>query len=48
MYVDGRLVSPKFHMAYEANEWLLLPETRIIEAYYNARNTPEFPKFEVR
>jgi hypothetical protein len=48
MCVDVRLVSPKFHRAYDANEWLLLPETRIIDAYYKARNTPEFPEFDVR
>ena len=36
---DVHSVSPKFHRAFDANQWLLLPETRIIDAYYDARNT---------
>ena len=43
---DVHSVSPKFHRAFDANQWLLLPETRIIDAYYDARNT-NFPNINV-
>jgi len=42
------LLSPKFHRAFDANEWLLLPEPRIVEAYYNARKTRELPKIDAK
>lgn len=50
MYADDQvhLVSPKFHTAFDANEWLLLPETRVIDAYYNSRNTCKLPNMDVR
>ena len=41
------LVSPKFYKAFDANKWLLLPETRIIDVYYNAKNTGAFPAIDV-
>ena len=47
MRVDVYLVSPKFHRAFDANEWLLLPEIQIIDAYYNARHTQKVPKIRV-
>ena len=48
-FVDADIhsVSPKFHKAFDANQWLLLPETRILDAYYNATNPDEFPNINV-
>ena len=48
-FVDAnvRLVSPKFHAAFDADKWLLLPETRIIDVYYNARDAGKFPTIDV-
>ncbi|KAH9067526.1 hypothetical protein EDB87DRAFT_1583673 [Lactarius vividus] len=39
MYADVYLVSPNIHKTFVMNEWLLLPETDIIDTYYNAINT---------
>jgi len=39
-------LSPKFHTAFDENKWLLLPETQIIGAYYDARNTRTLPKID--
>ncbi|KAH9058353.1 hypothetical protein EDB87DRAFT_1626195 [Lactarius vividus] len=39
-------LSATFHRAFDANDWLLLPETRIIDAYYNARNTRKLPNID--
>ncbi|KAH9077105.1 hypothetical protein EDB83DRAFT_2311708 [Lactarius deliciosus] len=39
-------LSPSFHKTFNANEWLLLPETRIIDAYYDGIDTHKFPIFE--
>ena len=47
IHVDVHPVSPVFHRAFVAKEWLLLPETWIIEAYYNAKDTGEFPNIDV-
>ena len=44
---DVHSVSPKFRKAFDANKWLLLPETRILDAYYNATNPDEFPNINV-
>ncbi|KAI9440066.1 hypothetical protein H4582DRAFT_1944801 [Lactarius indigo] len=39
-------LSPTLHRAFDANDWLLLPETRIIDAYYEARNTRKLPNID--
>jgi hypothetical protein len=39
-YVVVHIVSSNFHRAYDANEWLLLSKTQIVEAYCNNRTTP--------
>ena len=44
---DVRSVSPKFHRAFDTNKWLLLPETRILNAYHNVTNPDEFPSINV-
>ncbi|KAH9039885.1 hypothetical protein EDB85DRAFT_1928404 [Lactarius pseudohatsudake] len=36
-------MSPNFHRTFVMNSWLLLPETEIIDAYYNAINTRKLP-----
>ncbi|KAH8976874.1 hypothetical protein EDB86DRAFT_3013841 [Lactarius hatsudake] len=39
-------LSSTLHRAFDADDWLLLPETRIIDAYYNARNTRGLPDID--
>ncbi|KAF8621254.1 hypothetical protein AX15_007915 [Amanita polypyramis BW_CC] len=41
-------VSIKLHRAFDSAKWLLLPETSIIDTYYNARSMSKFPNIEVR
>ncbi|KAH9178294.1 hypothetical protein EDB89DRAFT_1930442, partial [Lactarius sanguifluus] len=39
-------LSSTLHRAFDADDWLLLPETRIIDAYYNARYTRGLPNID--
>ncbi|KAH9178779.1 hypothetical protein EDB89DRAFT_978543 [Lactarius sanguifluus] len=41
-------LSPTFRRAFNENDWLLLPETWIIDAYYNARNTQKLPDIDAK
>ena len=43
---DVHSVSSKFHKAFDVSKWLLLPETWIIDAYYNATSSHKFPNIE--
>ncbi|KAH9042885.1 hypothetical protein EDB83DRAFT_2523877 [Lactarius deliciosus] len=48
MYAEVYLVSPNFHKSFVMNLWLLLPETDIIDAYYNAINTRKLPDIDAK
>ncbi|KAH9174455.1 hypothetical protein EDB89DRAFT_2228224 [Lactarius sanguifluus] len=41
-------LSPNFYKSFVTNLWLLLPETDIIDAYYNAINTRKLPNIDAK
>ena len=41
------LVSAKFHRLFDVNKWLLLPDTSIIDQYYNVRHLRKIPDIQV-